>query len=403
MIRYHSVFFKLHAFFFLALVVLALLSISAYHEQQTQQYRLLTHRSMELSQILSKLTYHTCHQQNEELSSAGFEPKESLSSDAHRLSLPPAMQRKLTFNQLHVEIYEENGEIIYALLRNHCTMFYRDTVERNSYYFVWGVFFVLFGGLLSMYLLLWRNLRPLNHLYRQIERYRAGEKNIPPKNNGKDEIALISNALYSAFEQEERLQKSRELFLRNMMHELKTPITKGKLIVELEKLSPNIVLLSKLFNRMEHLIQQMAQIEKMHAFALTKAPILLDTMLHTAIEHLLIDPRNVQITGGTYTIAVDQNLFTSALQNLIDNAYRHATSYPIFIECDGEKVCIINSAEPLKRPVEEALQAFVTERGEGGLGLGLYIAQSVCDLHRFKLSYTYKQGRHHFCIVFDER
>jgi two-component system OmpR family sensor kinase len=99
-------------------------------------------------------------------------------------------------------------------------------------------------------------------------------------------------------------------------------------------------------------------------------------------------------------VHVDPHLFTSALENLIDNAYRHATAYPIEIICDGKSICIKNQGEPLKRPVEEALQAFVTERGDGGLGLGLYIAQSVCELHRFELNYRYEAGIHHFCIRF---
>ncbi|AFV98191.1 hypothetical protein B649_09395 [Candidatus Sulfuricurvum sp. RIFRC-1] len=39
--RRHSVFFKLHAFFFLALIVLILLFISALHEQEQQKLHLL--------------------------------------------------------------------------------------------------------------------------------------------------------------------------------------------------------------------------------------------------------------------------------------------------------------------------------------------------------------------------
>jgi two-component system OmpR family sensor kinase len=184
------------------------------------------------------------------------------------------------------------------------------------------------------------------------------------------------------------------------MHELKTPITKGKLIVELEEPSPNRNLLAKLFLRLEHLIRQMAEIEKMHAFSLSKSPKSLDSMIQTAIDNLMIEEDVLELSGCTQSILVDCELFTSALQNLIDNAVRHATSYPIRIDCDGEKICIRNSGEPLKRPVEEALQAFVTERGDGGLGLGLYIAQAVCDLHRFDLHYEYEEGIHHFCIRF---
>lgn len=397
--RRHSVFFKLHAFFFLAVIVLILLFLSALSEQKEQKIHLLTHRSMELSRILEESSIRTCMEQNKELQEAGFKPINALSSQCEPIPLPPPLRAKLQSRNVQVTIYKDPKGFAYAIGREHCTMYYRDTAEEPTYYFVWFLFFALMGGLVSMYLLLWSNLKPLKHLYEQIQRYGEGEE-IDTHSSGKDEIALISNALHDALQKQNKLKKSRELFLRNIMHELKTPITKGKLIVELEEPSPNRNLLSKLFSRLERLIRQMADIEKMHAFSLTKAPTTLDTMIQNALENLMIEEDAVEISGCTQKIMVDSELFTSALQNLIDNAVRHATSYPIRIDCDGTNICIRNSGEPLKRPVEEALQAFVTERGDGGLGLGLYIAQAVCELHRFNLHYEYEEGIHHFCIRF---
>lgn len=397
--RRHSVFFKLHAFFALAVIVLTLLFTTALSEQRHQKYRLLAHRSMELFQTLQTLDKHSCAQQDHLLGTVGFKNVEHLSQGAHIIHLPLPMKQRLQLNELSVNIYEDTLGITYAIQRNHCTMFYRDTLEGRSYYFVWGLFISLFGGLLTLYVLLWRNLSPLKQLYTQIRLYDEGKKPKRPINNGKDEIATISNTLFDALEKQQRLQASRELFLRNMMHELKTPITKGKLIVELENPSPNITLLGKLFSRMEHLIGQMAHIEKMHAFELIRTDVSLEKMVENAIDNLLIDHHNITISQCDTTLYVDFMLFTSALQNLIDNAYRHATSYPIVITYDGEKICVRNHGDPLTRPVAEALQAFVSERGDGGLGLGLYIAQSVCELHHFHLDYDYQQGIHSFCIT----
>ena len=399
--RYHSVFFKLHAFFIIALIVLILLFNTALGEQEHQKFRLLTHRSMELSQALDMIKSYTCENQTRKLSLAGFQEIPRLEPEAKLITLPTPMEEKLKNNQLHVQIYQDNQGFVYALIRNHCTMFYRDTAEGTTYYFIWMLFFALFGGLVSIYLLLWRNLQPLKYLYTQILIYGNEGAFQTFSSKGKDEIALISNALSAAIEKQHRLKTSRELFLRNMMHELKTPITKGKLIVELENPSPNITLLGKLFSRMEHLIKQMAQLEKMHAFALKSQKIKLKTLLTTAVENLLLDEKNIHFRGDEQIIlSADPILLTSALQNLIDNAYRHASTFPINIIYTNKQICVKNSGEPLKRPVEEALQAFVTERGEGGLGLGLYIAQSVCELHNFHLNYTYEAGNHTFCIEF---
>lgn len=398
--RRHSVFFKLHFFFIIASIVLLLLFTSAYQEQETQRQRVLVHRCIELSNALEQIQQHTCATQNNKLKTLGFQSINNIDAHAKRFILPPFLEEKLRLNNINVSIYRDAKGVVYALAREHCTMFYRDTAEGQTYYFVWFLFFALMGGLVSIYLLLWRNLLPLKHLYEQIKRYGEGEEIGHTINNGKDEIALISNAFHGALEKQQKLKSSRELFLRNIMHELKTPIMKGKLIVELQEPNANTTLLGKLFTRMEHLIIQMAQIEKMHAFHLNRTDTSLHSMIATAIEHLVIDRQSIQMDACDQILPVDEELFTSALQNLIDNAVRHAASLPIQIQCDGRKICIRNSGEPLKRPVEEALQAFVTEKSEGGLGLGLYIAQSVCELHGFELKYIYEEGIHTFCIRF---
>lgn len=400
MINRHSVFFKLHTFFIIASIVLVLLLTTAYQEQEIQRQRVFVHRSIELSNTLEQIQQFACSEQNRRLDMLGFKPIDSLDPKAKRLILPPYLDEKLRLNDIHVSIFRDTKGIVYALIQKHCTMFYRDTAEGETYYFVWFFFFALMGGLISIYLLLWRNLLPLKHLYEQIKRYGEGEEIPNTINNGKDEIALISNAFHGALEKQQKLKSSRELFLRNIMHELKTPIMKGKLIVELQEPSSNTLLLGKLFTRMEHLIIQMSQIEKMHAFHLNRTNTPLRSMIATAMEHLVIDNQSIQMNVCDHIIYVDEELFTSALQNLIDNAVRHASSLPIHIHCDEKSISIKNNGEPLKRPVEEALQAFVTEKSEGGLGLGLYIAQSVADLHGFNLMYEYKLNIHNFCIHF---
>ena len=269
-LRRHSVFFKLHAFFFLALIVLGLLFVSALHEQERQKFRLLAHRAMELSQIVEQYQEQTCNKRNSALIDAGFETIKSLPNRCEAINLPNRLRSKLDQHNVKVIIYKDDSGFIYELGTSTCTMFYRDTVEGKSYYFVWLLFFALMGGLISLYLLLWKNLKPLKHLYEQINDYASGKETINTINKNKDEIALISNAFNDAVDRQNKMKRSRELFLRNMMHELKTPIMKGKLIVALDNENPHRLLLEKLFQRLEHLITQMADLEKMQAFALHK-------------------------------------------------------------------------------------------------------------------------------------
>ncbi|MGD9970401.1 MAG: ArsS family sensor histidine kinase [Sulfuricurvum sp.] len=397
--RFHSVFFKLHSFFALAIAILVLLFISVNEDQKHKEFRMAMHRSMELADIVRLSQYpHSCMGDNDALIEAGFKLLGGEKPLCRPLPLPPPLHERLRHRTSDISIFYDGSGFIYQVRREHCVMYYRDLTEGKTAYFVWGIFLVLLGGLLALYLVLWNNLKPLKELYERIRLYGEGKEIAPEPNEGKDEIAMIDQAFYEAHRRQNRLKRSRELFLRNIMHELKTPIAKGKLIVELETPSANMTLLSKLFLRLEHLITQMAEVEKMHAFALQPREVLLDTLIETAIERLLIDPALLNLQGCHRVIHVDPEWFTSALQNLIDNAYRHADAYPVDIVCDENRLCIQNLGKPLSRPVEEAFEAFVTEKGSGGLGLGLYIARSVCELHRLELSYRYENGVHYFCM-----
>lgn len=396
---YNSIFTKLHLFFILATIVLISLFISALKEQEFQKNRLLSHRTAELARVVIETEKLGCLVQNKQLKEAGFKPINFIPKNYSQIELPKSFKFRLKSHNLGVEIYRYKNSFIYRLHQNGCTNLYQDTATDINFYNTLIIFIMLFGGLGSLYFIILKNLLPLRNLHSQIIKYSESKEFDYVNSSGRDEIALISNMINDGIARELRLKKSRELFMRNTMHELKTPITKGKLIVELSESSDNRDKLEKLFRDLENLVIQMAEIEKMHAFSLERSSFKISEAIESAMELLGLDESTIEIViCDEQPVFADKNLFTSALKNLIDNAHAHATTYPIIIECDNEKVCVKNAGEPLKRPIEESLQAFVTDRGRSGLGLGLYIAQSVCELHDFNLSYRYISGVHHFCI-----
>ncbi|HLD22899.1 MAG TPA: HAMP domain-containing protein, partial [Sulfuricurvum sp.] len=81
--------------------------------------------------------------------------------------------------------------------------------------------------LVSFALIIYR-LRPLRRLRKQIARFGEGDMGVRFRTDGSDEIALIANELDSTQNKIRSLIESRTLFLRNIMHELKTPIAKGR-------------------------------------------------------------------------------------------------------------------------------------------------------------------------------
>ena len=88
-----------------------------------------------------------------------------------------------------------------------------------------------------IYIFIWiwsskRKLRPLKILNKQIIEFSNGNKDIKLNYTSTDEIGTIAKSFNEAINIINNQSKSKDLFMRNMMHELKTPITKAMFIAE---------------------------------------------------------------------------------------------------------------------------------------------------------------------------
>ncbi len=88
------------------------------------------------------------------------------------------------------------------------------------------------GTIFSLYYILKRKLKPLRDLNNEIKKFSEGNLNVKIKSCSSDEIGTIAKTFDEALTHINNQTKSKELFMRNMMHELKTPITKAMFIAE---------------------------------------------------------------------------------------------------------------------------------------------------------------------------
>ncbi len=74
-----------------------------------------------------------------------------------------------------------------------------------------------------------------------------------------NEVAKINNAFLEFSKRAKALQNSRDLFIKNIFHELNTPVTKGKILAEItqhESLKP---ILKSIFDRLSRLLPGQSQ------------------------------------------------------------------------------------------------------------------------------------------------
>ncbi|MBV5334884.1 MAG: HAMP domain-containing histidine kinase [Sulfuricurvum sp.] len=268
-----------------------------------------------------------------------------------------------------------------------------------------AIFVILLFSLVLFYLLIIKTLFPLKKLIHTIEQYGKEGEYRPIKTLKKDEIAQVSNALDAAMHKNKSLMEARRLFLRNIMHELKTPITVGKLSLPFLKKGEEKSILERAFFRMEHLIQELVRVEQITSGMIAPEPKECDpiVLIHKAASLLFIEIDTLEITSDGGLIEVDCDIFVTVFKNFIDNALKYSPDNKVRILHEKGTITFINRGDPWPddRTLESLTEPFSQNQStQQGFGLGLYIIKSILDAHSLHLSHQFVSGEHFFSVHF---
>ncbi len=255
-----------------------------------------------------------------------------------------------------------------------------------------------------LYVWLTRSLKPLKSLQKQIEKVAQGDLSVSVKSDKNDEIAQVSNAFDDALRKLESLINSRQLFLRTIMHELKTPIGKGKILnafLEDDKLKDNY---EEVFNRLELLLNEFSKIEQMLSshYELHLANYNAKDIVEQALELMIMDEEALSkqveiIEESPLVLSTDFTLFPLALKNLIDNAVKYAPDHSVEIQISKEGITVSNKGVQFTSTIDDYYTPF---HGKGeGLGLGLYIVHNIMEILKLDLKYSYEDNKNRFTIL----
>lgn len=274
----------------------------------------------------------------------------------------------------------------------------------ETYYFeialASGIF--LIGLLLLLYLAVLKKLFPLKKLHKQIQQFAKGDTKIHITYVHDDEIGKIAKSFNDAIRYINALSASKNLFMRNLMHELKTPITKGRIIVEMmEEDDPTKQTLVRAFERMNELILELAQIERVttQGFEAVLEKTTLQEVIKKAQELLMAEEGRVHIQADNQIIYTDVKLLSLAIKNLLDNGIKYSKNKQVWLKSIGENIAVISDGEALKQPLSYYIEPFTQEeKRSSGFGLGLYIVNSILDKLGYSLSYKHVEGKNVFLI-----
>ena len=236
----------------------------------------------------------------------------------------------------------------------------------------------------------------------KIKTFSQGNLDIQCASDRNDEIGEVANEFDHAVTMIRELIQSRQLFLRAIMHELKTPIAKGRLMTEMLTDEKSKIRLHSVFERLNLLIDEFAKIEKITSknFELNLKPYKMTDLVEASIDMLMVEnpSRLISIDVETdYIVKVDFELFALVIKNLLDNAIKYSTDKHVIIIIHKDKIDIINKGEILSEPLENYYKPFHTSKNS--LGLGIYIVKSILDIHHMELEYMNEDKKNIFTII----
>ena len=308
-------------------------------------------------------------------------------------------------------------------LREH--MFYAFSLDNKNYIYIQNprysillldnskpdnfrtVMIFLFIAILLAFALLYfntmRKLKPLKVLKESVKNIGEEEFDILCATNKKDEISQLANEFDKSAKKLKALKESRNVFIRNIMHELKTPITKGQFLAQLPSNDTNKESMQKVFYRLESLINEFATIEELISTKekIDKKEYLLSDIVDNAMDLLLGVDENVKKEFDEIKVEVDFKLFSIAVKNLIDNAIKYSDDKKVTIKTENSAIVFQNRGDSLKHPLEEYFEPFFKDGNSTNqsFGLGLYIVKHILDAHELTLKYEHKDGINRFIIV----
>ncbi|SFV71789.1 Two-component system histidine kinase RacS [hydrothermal vent metagenome] len=301
--------------------------------------------------------------------------------------------------------YEEH--YYYHVQRKHYKHLFKDLNNYGNSPIIYAIFAFILFLLLLVYLWLIQSLKPLQSLQKNISKFAGGDLSISCKSDKKDEIAIVANEFDNAVTQINLLLSSRQLFLRTVMHELKTPIAKGRIVSSLIEDEIQEKRLIFIFEKLEYLINDFAKIEEVisNNYTLRKQNYQTHVIIDKAIQMLLLDTVSEQIkilSKHSISINVDLDLLAMVLKNLLDNALKYSTNHQALVIIEHKYIAVISKGEPLKQNIENYFKPFHNEINmkRQGMGLGLYIIKSILDMHQMPFEYSHQEGNNIFRVLY---
>ncbi|MGL4800550.1 MAG: sensor histidine kinase [Cellulosilyticaceae bacterium] len=261
--------------------------------------------------------------------------------------------------------------------------------------------------------------RPLKVLMKVVQKVTNGQLEQKVDIRGKDEIAELGNAFNHMTDQLERVEQSRQEFVSNVSHELKTPLSSIKVLTESLIFQENVpVEMYKEFfmdinsevDRLNNIISDLLTLVRLDRkeIPMNIQTTQLNEMTQAILKRLipLAKKKDIKMVYQSHKdiyIDIDEVKLTLAISNLIENAIKYTPEggeVKVILQSDLQDAFITVQDTGIGIAKEEQSKIFerfyrtdkTRNRETGGTGLGLSITYRTIIMHNGSIQVESEEG-----------
>jgi signal transduction histidine kinase len=246
-----------------------------------------------------------------------------------------------------------------------------------------------------------------------------------------DEIGKLSRTLNDMLSRAEKAAQAQKLFVANVSHELKNPLTKIFTQIELMELKhkENAAVLNNIMSlksdtksliNLNEVILNLANSYTLDA-SIPMEILRLDELIIAALEEckrwypnaeVVFQMNDIPDDEDALCVLGNQDALSVVLKNLIDNAIKFSDNKPVKVSSKfGQmyiEIFIENEGRPIPQDQIKAIfQAFyradATAKGKKGHGIGLAVVKQILELHQAKIEVSSDEQKTVFSLTFKNR
>ena len=259
---------------------------------------------------------------------------------------------------------------------------------------------------------------PLSSILNVVQKMSDGHLDQRININGRDEYAKLAHAFNEMAEKLEKVDKTRQEFVSNVSHELKTPLSSIKVLSESILLQEDVPVhmyqeflqdINSEIDRMTRVVNDLLQLVLLDQgeLALSIKPLNINAVAEGILKRLgpLAEQKDIKLIYEDVRVVsaeVDEMKITSAISNLIDNGIKYTQNggtVKVIVDADHQNVFITVTDTGIGIKEEDQGKIFdrfyrvdkTRDRETGGTGLGLAITYATVRLHNGSIRITSKE------------